>query len=52
MINENDPRSLIGPVIPRQDIGVIREMWQDRGEYMPFAMCVARRHHGQWYAST
>ncbi|KAM0433336.1 hypothetical protein ACHAPT_004212 [Fusarium lateritium] len=39
MVNENDPKSLIGPVIPRQDIGVIRKMWQDKGEDMPFALC-------------
>ncbi|KAJ4129032.1 hypothetical protein NW768_007561 [Fusarium equiseti] len=39
MINENDPKSLICPVIPRQDIGVIRKMWQDQGKDMPFALC-------------
>ncbi|KAJ6438910.1 3-octaprenyl-4-hydroxybenzoate carboxy-lyase [Purpureocillium lavendulum] len=32
-------RSLVGPVIPRQDIGVIREMWRERGQDMPFALC-------------
>ncbi|CAJ0553135.1 Ff.00g116470.m01.CDS01 [Fusarium sp. VM40] len=39
MINENDPRSLTCPVIPRQDIGVIRKMWQDQGKDMPYALC-------------
>lgn len=33
------PRSLVGPVMPRQDIGVIRQMWLDRGQDMPFALC-------------
>jgi 4-hydroxy-3-polyprenylbenzoate decarboxylase len=32
-------RTLCCPVIPRQDIGVIRQMWLDRGEDMPFALC-------------
>ncbi|KAK1146753.1 hypothetical protein N8T08_002514 [Aspergillus melleus] len=35
----NDARSLVGPVIPRQDIGVIFQMWKDRGEDMPWALC-------------
>ncbi|KAH6964635.1 putative 3-octaprenyl-4-hydroxybenzoate carboxy-lyase [Fusarium avenaceum] len=39
MINENDPRSLICPVISRQDIGVIHKMWQDQGKDMPYALC-------------
>ncbi|KAF4442241.1 3-octaprenyl-4-hydroxybenzoate carboxy-lyase [Fusarium austroafricanum] len=33
------PRTLVGPVIPRQDIRVTRQMWLDRGEDMPFALC-------------
>ncbi|KAF7556567.1 hypothetical protein G7Z17_g1306 [Cylindrodendrum hubeiense] len=32
-------RSLVGPVMPRQDIGVIRQMWKDKGQDMPFALC-------------
>ncbi|KAI9172783.1 3-polyprenyl-4-hydroxybenzoate decarboxylase [Paramyrothecium foliicola] len=32
-------QSLVGPIMPRQDIGVIRQMWTDRGEDMPFALC-------------
>lgn len=35
----NDERSLVGPVIPKQDIGVIFQMWKDRGEDMPWALC-------------
>ncbi|KAF2015226.1 3-polyprenyl-4-hydroxybenzoate decarboxylase [Aaosphaeria arxii CBS 175.79] len=35
----HDKRSLVGPVIPRQDIGVIRQMWTDLGQDMPFALC-------------
>lgn len=35
----HDKRSLVCPVIPRQDIGVIRQMWLDRGQDMPFALC-------------
>lgn len=32
-------RSIVGPVIPRQDIGVIRDMWREMGQDMPFALC-------------
>lgn len=32
-------RSLVGPCMPRQDIGVIRQMWTDLGKDMPFALC-------------
>ncbi|KAJ3545668.1 hypothetical protein NM208_g2402 [Fusarium decemcellulare] len=32
-------QTLVGPVIPRQDIGVIRQMWKDKGQDMPFALC-------------
>ncbi|KAG8408185.1 Ferulic acid decarboxylase 1 [Metarhizium acridum] len=32
-------RTLVGPVIPSQDIGVIREMWRQQGKDMPFALC-------------
>lgn len=32
-------RSLVGPMMPRQDIGVIRQMWADLGQDMPFALC-------------
>lgn len=35
----HDSRSLVGPVIPKQDIGVIWQMWKDRGEDMPWALC-------------
>ncbi|KAL0939630.1 uncharacterized protein CTRU02_206240 [Colletotrichum truncatum] len=35
----NGKRSLVGPTMSAQDIGVIRKMWQDRGEDMPFALC-------------
>lgn len=37
MIHDKD--SLVCPVIPKQDIGVIRQMWKDRNEDMPFALC-------------
>lgn len=32
-------RALVGPCIPRQDIGVIRDMWRQLGKDMPFALC-------------
>lgn len=32
-------RSLVGLVIPRQDIGVIREMWKEKDQDVPFALC-------------
>ncbi|PYH78787.1 putative 3-octaprenyl-4-hydroxybenzoate carboxy-lyase [Aspergillus uvarum CBS 121591] len=32
-------RTLVGPMIPRQDIGVIRQMWADLGQDCPFALC-------------
>ncbi|KAF3805990.1 UbiD-like decarboxylase [Colletotrichum gloeosporioides] len=35
----NGKRSLAGPTMSAQDIGVIRKMWQDRGEDMPFSLC-------------
>ncbi|KAJ0270541.1 hypothetical protein Brms1b_006176 [Colletotrichum noveboracense] len=35
----NGKRSLVGPTMSAQDIGVIRKMWQDRGEDMPFSLC-------------
>lgn len=35
----HDKQSLVGPIIPRQDIGVIRQMWTDIGKDMPFALC-------------
>lgn len=35
----NDKRSLVGPIIPKQDIGVISQIWKERNEDMPFALC-------------
>ncbi|KAJ6090480.1 hypothetical protein N7486_009295 [Penicillium sp. IBT 16267x] len=35
----NDKRSLVGPIIPKQDIGVISQMWKERNEDLPFALC-------------
>ncbi|KAG6368992.1 hypothetical protein INS49_003211 [Diaporthe citri] len=37
----NGKRSLVGPTMSAQDIGVIRRMWQDnlKGEDTPFALC-------------
>lgn len=35
----NDKRSLVGPTMSAQDIGIIRKMWQERGEDTPFALC-------------
>lgn len=35
----HDKRSLVGPVIPKQDIGAIWQMWKDRGQDMPWALC-------------
>lgn len=35
----HDKRTLVGPIIPKQDIGVIWQMWKDRGEDMPWALC-------------
>lgn len=35
----HDKRALVGPVIPKQDIGVISQMWKDKGQDMPFALC-------------
>ncbi|KAI9925345.1 hypothetical protein ASPWEDRAFT_164080 [Aspergillus wentii DTO 134E9] len=35
----HDKRSLVGPVIPKQDIGVIWQMWKDKGQDMPWALC-------------
>lgn len=32
-------RSLVGPVIPKQDIGVIHQMWKDKKQDMPWALC-------------
>lgn len=32
-------RSLIGPVIPKQDIGVIHQRWKDEKQDMPWALC-------------
>jgi UbiD family decarboxylase len=32
-------RQLVGPVIPKQDIGTIASMWRERGEDMPWALC-------------
>ena len=34
-----DERRLVGPIIPKQDIGTIWQMWKDRGEDMPWALC-------------
>lgn len=35
----HDKHRLVGPVIPKQDIGTIWEMWKARGEDMPWALC-------------
>lgn len=35
----HDKRSLVGPVIPKQDIGVIHQMWKEKGQDMPWALC-------------
>ncbi|OJJ76727.1 hypothetical protein ASPBRDRAFT_62820 [Aspergillus brasiliensis CBS 101740] len=35
----HDKRSLVGPVIPKQDIGVIWQMWKEKGQDMPWALC-------------
>ncbi|KAL4881913.1 UbiD decarboxylyase family [Aspergillus karnatakaensis] len=35
----HDKRHLVGPIIPKQDIGVIYQMWKDKGEDMPWALC-------------
>lgn len=35
----HDKRSLVGPVIPKQDIGVISQMWKAKGEDVPWALC-------------
>lgn len=35
----HDQRSLVGPVIPKQDIGVIWNMWKEKGQDMPWALC-------------
>ncbi|KAJ5739125.1 hypothetical protein N7533_011909 [Penicillium manginii] len=35
----HDKRNLVGPIIPKQDIGVIYQMWKDKGEDMPWALC-------------
>lgn len=35
----HNKRSLVGPTMPTQDIGVIRRMWQDLGKDTPFALC-------------
>ncbi|KAJ5113734.1 hypothetical protein N7456_002268 [Penicillium angulare] len=35
----NDKQSLVCPIIPKQDIGVIFQMWKDKSEDMPFALC-------------
>ncbi|KAL4941274.1 hypothetical protein BDV06DRAFT_229825 [Aspergillus oleicola] len=32
-------RTLVGPINPKQDIGVVYQMWKDRGEDMPWALC-------------
>lgn len=35
----HDKRHLVGPIIPKQDIGVIFQMWKDKGQDMPWALC-------------
>lgn len=35
----HDKRSLVGPVIPKQDIGVISQMWKEKNQDMPWALC-------------
>ncbi|OQE31798.1 hypothetical protein PENSTE_c001G02231 [Penicillium steckii] len=35
----HDKRNLVGPIIPKQDIGVIYQMWKDKGQDMPWALC-------------
>lgn len=35
----HDKRSLVGPIIPKQDIGVISQLWKDKGQDMPWALC-------------
>ncbi|EAU30982.1 conserved hypothetical protein [Aspergillus terreus NIH2624] len=35
----HDKRALVGPVIPKQDIGVIWQMWKEKGRDMPWALC-------------
>jgi 4-hydroxy-3-polyprenylbenzoate decarboxylase len=35
----HDKRHLVGPIIPKQDIGQIYQMWKDKGEDMPWALC-------------
>ncbi|RJE23104.1 cytoplasm protein [Aspergillus sclerotialis] len=35
----HDKRALVGPVIPKQDIGVISQMWKEKGQDMPWALC-------------
>ncbi|KAF7594341.1 hypothetical protein BBP40_009576 [Aspergillus hancockii] len=34
-------RELVGLVIPKQDIGTIWNLWKEKGEDMPWAVCVA-----------
>lgn len=35
----HDKRHLVGPIIPKQDIGTIFELWKQKGQDMPFALC-------------
>jgi 4-hydroxy-3-polyprenylbenzoate decarboxylase len=35
----HDKRHIVGPIISKQDIGVIWQLWKDKGEEMPFALC-------------
>ncbi|KAJ5112645.1 hypothetical protein N7532_000690 [Penicillium argentinense] len=35
----HDQRSLVCPIISKQDIGAIFQMWKDKGEDMPWALC-------------
>ncbi|KAJ0419134.1 UbiD decarboxylyase family [Aspergillus carlsbadensis] len=35
----HDKTHLVGPIIPKQDIGQIYQMWKDKGEDMPWALC-------------
>ncbi|MBK0373126.1 UbiD family decarboxylase [Streptomyces sp. RB110-1] len=34
----HDRRTLVGPAMPQQHIGMIRQMWSERGEHTPWAM--------------
>ncbi|KAJ5723158.1 hypothetical protein N7488_001193 [Penicillium malachiteum] len=35
----HDKSRLVGPIIPKQDIGVIYQMWKEKGQDMPWALC-------------